>query len=78
MSGGGYQVMQALYAIGSGRFLVRGWETAHKNWELFQRLRMILIFSIVCEELGVFGAILLLLMFGYIFCIVCFYCSECA
>ena len=25
-----------------------------------------MIFSIVCEELGVFGAILLLLMFGYL------------
>ena len=27
---------------------------------------MILIFSIICEELGVFGALLLLLMFGYL------------
>ena len=25
-----------------------------------------MIFSIICEELGVFGALLLLLMFGYL------------
>ena len=42
MSGGGYQVMQSLYAIGSGGVFRKGTgETALRSWEPFRRPRMI-------------------------------------
>ena len=56
MSSGGYQALQGLYAIGSGGFFGKGLGKAQNA----------MIFSIVCEELGVFGVALLLLMFGYL------------
>ena len=50
-SGDGYQTLQALYAIGSGGFF-----EAQND----------MIFSIICEELGIFGAIMVLALFGYL------------
>ena len=52
---GGYQTLQALYAIGSGGFFGRGLEAQND-----------MIFSIICEELGVFGGIFVLILFGYL------------
>ena len=66
MSGGGYQVMQALYAIGSGGFFGKGLGNSAQKLGTIPEAQNDMIFSIVCEELGVFGAILLLLMFGYL------------
>ena len=59
MSSGGYQALQGLYAIGSGGFFGKGLGK-------IPEAQNDMIFSIVCEELGVFGAALLLLMFGYL------------
>ena len=66
MSGSGYQVTQALYAIGSGGFFGKGLGNSAQKLGTIPEAQNDMIFSIVCEELGVFGAILLLLMFGYL------------
>lgn len=65
LSGGGYQVMQALYAIGSGGFFGKGLGNSAQKLGTIPEAQNDMIFSIVCEELGVFGGVLLLLMFGY-------------
>ena len=66
MSTGGYQVMQALYAIGSGGFFGKGLGNSAQKRGTIPEAQNDMIFSIVCEELGVFGALLLFLMFGYL------------
>ena len=66
MSAGGYQVMQALYAIGSGGFFGKGLGNSAQKLGTIPEAQNDMIFSIVCEELGVFGALLLFLMFGYL------------
>ena len=66
MSSGGYQVLQGLYAIGSGGFFGKGLGNSAQKLGTIPEAQNDMIFSIVCEELGVFGAALLLLMFGYL------------
>lgn len=66
LSGGGYQVMQALYAIGSGGFFGKGLGNSAQKLGTIPEAQNDMIFSIVCEELGVFGGVLLMLMFGYL------------
>lgn len=66
LSDGGYQVMQALYAIGSGGFFGKGLGNSAQKLGTIPEAQNDMIFSIVCEELGVFGALLLFLMFGYL------------
>ena len=62
-SEGGYQIMQALYAIGSGGFFGKGLgNSAQKT--IIPEVQNDMILSIICEELGVFGAILVLTLFG--------------
>ena len=63
---GGYQVLQALYAIGSGGFFGKGLGNSAQKLGTIPEAQNDMIFAIVCEELGVFGAVLLLLMFGYL------------
>ena len=68
MSGGGYQVMQSLYAIGSGGFFGKGLGNSAQKLGTIPEAQNDMIFSIVCEELGVFGGVLLILMFLYLHC----------
>lgn len=63
---GGYQVIQGLYAIGSGGFFGKGLGNSEQKLSTIPEAQNDMIFSIICEELGVFGAILVLLMFGYL------------
>lgn len=63
---GGYQVMQALYAIGSGGFFGKGLGNSAQKLEAVPEAQNDMIFSIVCEELGVFGAAMLTLMFIFL------------
>jgi len=63
LSDGGYQVMQGLYAIGSGGFFGKGLGNSAQK-VVIPEAHNDMILSIICEELGVFGAIVLLLMFG--------------
>ena len=66
LSTGGYQVMQALYAIGSGGFFGKGLGNSTQKLSTIPEAQNDMIFSIICEELGLFGAILVLLLFGYL------------
>lgn len=62
---GGYQVLQGLYAIGSGGFFGKGLGNGTQKLSI-PEAQNDMIFAVVCEELGLFGAILLLLLFGYL------------
>ena len=62
----GFQTIQGLYAIGSGRIFGCGLGKGLQKLGFVPEAQNDMIFSIVCEELGVFGAALLLLMFGYL------------
>lgn len=64
-SEGGYQVMQALYAIGSGGFFGKGLGNSAQKLGALPEAQNDMIFSIICEELGVFGAVLVILMFVF-------------
>ncbi|MEY8427652.1 FtsW/RodA/SpoVE family cell cycle protein [Lachnospiraceae bacterium 46-15] len=60
---GGYQVMQGLYAIGSGGFFGKGLGNSIQKLSAVPEAQNDMIFAIICEELGVFGAAMLTLMF---------------
>lgn len=65
-SQGGYQVMQALYAIGSGGFFGKGLGNSAQKLGAVPEAQNDMIFSIICEELGVFGAALVILLFVFL------------
>ncbi len=65
-SGDGYQTLQALYAIGSGGLLGRGLGNSIQKLGSVPEAQNDMIFSIVCEELGIVGGIIVLLMFAYL------------
>ena len=65
-SGDGYQTIQALYAIGSCGFLGRGLGNSIQKLGSVPEAQNDMIFSIVCEELGILGGIILLLLFAYL------------
>lgn len=62
-SEGGYQIMQALYAIGSGGFFGKGLGNSAQKM-IIPEVQNDMILSIICEELGVFGAIMVLILLG--------------
>ncbi len=62
---GGYQIMQGLYAIGSGGFFGKGLGNSSQKLGALPEAQNDMIFSIICEELGVFGAILVIMMFVF-------------
>lgn len=62
----GYQVIQSLYAIGSGSFLGKGLGNGTQKLSAIPEAQNDMIFAIICEELGVMGAILLFLLYGYL------------
>lgn len=61
---GGFQVMQGLYAIGSGGFFGKGLGNSTQKLGVIPEVQNDMILTIVCEELGVFGVIVVLVMFG--------------
>lgn len=65
-SGDGYQTIQALYAIGSGGLLGRGLGNSIQKLGSVPEAQNDMIFSIVCEELGIVGGVILLLLFAYL------------
>jgi cell division protein FtsW len=64
-SGKGFQVTQGLYAIGSGGLFGKGLGNSVQK-TLLPEAQNDMIFSIVCEELGIFGAALVLILFAYL------------
>lgn len=67
-----YQTIQALYAIGSGGFLGRGLGNSIQKLGSVPEAQNDMIFSIICEELGIAGGVILLLLFGYLLYRLCF------
>ena len=61
----GYQTLQGLYAIGSGGFFGRGLGQSLQKLGFVPEPQNDIIYSIICEELGLFGATLLILMFMF-------------
>lgn len=59
----GYQTMQGLYAIGSGGLFGRGLGSSMQKLGFVPEAQNDMIFSIICEELGLAGAVLLMLLF---------------
>ncbi len=62
-SEGGYQVMQGLYAVGSGGFFGKGLGNSAQKM-VIPEVQNDMILSIICEELGVFGVIMVFVLFG--------------
>lgn len=65
-SKGGYQVMQGLYAIGSGGLFGKGLGNSVQKLQALPEAQNDMIFSIICEELGVFGALIVVLLFVFL------------
>ena len=61
-SGEGFQTMQSLYAIGSGGIWGKGLGTSTQKMVL-PEAENDMIFSIICEELGLVGAFIVIVMF---------------
>ncbi len=61
---GGYQFIQSLYAIGSGGLFGVGFGQSRQKQLFLPEPENDFIFSIVCEELGLIGAGLILLLFA--------------
>lgn len=61
--GKGFQTLQALYAIGSGGIWGKGLGQSMQKLGFLPEAQNDMIFSIICEELGLFGAIAIILMF---------------
>lgn len=61
--GKGFQTLQALYAIGSGGIWGKGLGQSMQKLSFIPEAQNDMIFSIICEELGLFGAIAIILMF---------------
>ncbi len=59
----GYQTLQGLYAIGSGGLFGKGLGASMQKLGFVPEAQNDMIFSIICEELGLFGAICLILLF---------------
>ncbi|MEE8885471.1 MAG: putative peptidoglycan glycosyltransferase FtsW [Eubacteriales bacterium] len=66
-----YQVLQGLYAIGSGGFFGKGLGNSSQKLSTIPEAQNDMIFAIICEELGLFGAIIVLLLFGYLLYRIC-------
>ena len=62
---GGYQVLQGLYAIGSGGLLGKGLGQSIQKLSFLPEPQNDMIFAIICEELGLFGAIMVIFMFMF-------------
>lgn len=59
----GYQILQGLYAIASGGLFGVGLGKSMQKLGFIPESHNDMIFSIICEELGLFGAIMVILVF---------------
>ncbi len=62
-SGDGWQIVQSLYAIGSGGFFGLGLGQSRQKFLYLPEPQNDFIFSIICEELGFIGALLVIVLF---------------
>lgn len=59
----GYQILQGLYAIASGGLFGKGLGESMQKMGFIPESHNDMIFSVICEELGLFGAFALILLF---------------
>lgn len=59
----GYQTLQSLYAIGSGGMFGKGLGQSMQKLGFIPESHNDMIFSVICEELGLFGAICVIFLF---------------
>lgn len=62
---GGFQTLQALYALGSGGLFGKGLGQSVQKLGFVPEAQNDMVFSIICEELGVFGGIAIIILFGF-------------
>jgi len=62
-SGDGYQTVQGLYAIGSGGFFGKGLGNSTQKM-IIPEVQNDMVLTVICEELGIFGVIIILVLFG--------------
>ena len=60
----GFQTIQGLYAIGSGGIFGKGLGSSLQKLGFVPEAQNDMIFSIICEETGLLGAVLVMLIFG--------------
>ena len=60
----GYQILQSLYAIGSGGLFGLGLGKSKQKYLYLPFQYNDYIFAIVCEELGLLGALMIMMLFG--------------
>ena len=60
----GFQIVQSLYAIGSGGMFGLGLGQSRQKLGFIPEAHNDIIFSVICEELGFIGAFLVLFLFG--------------
>lgn len=60
----GFQTVQALYAIGSGGLFGKGLGKSLQKLGYIPESQNDMVFSIICEEIGLFGAIFVIIVFG--------------
>lgn len=59
----GYQTLQGLYAIGSGGLFGKGLGESMQKLGYIPEAQNDMIFSVICEELGLFGAVCVIILF---------------
>ena len=59
----GFQILQGLYAIGSGGLFGKGLGNSIQKLKFLPEPQNDMIFAVICEELGLFGACCVILMF---------------
>lgn len=64
MKDSGYQMVQSLYAIGSGGLFGVGLGQSREKYLYLPEAHTDFIYSVICEELGFVGAILVIVMFA--------------
>ncbi|MBO5734297.1 MAG: putative lipid II flippase FtsW [Clostridia bacterium] len=62
--GKGWQIIQSLYAIGSGGFFGLGFGNSRQKFMYVSEPQNDFIFAIICEELGLIGAFVVIALFG--------------
>lgn len=64
--GSAYQTLQGLYAIGSGGLFGVGLGNSRQKYGYIIEVQNDFVFTIICEELGFFGAALLVILFALV------------
>lgn len=62
----GYQTLQSLYAIGSGGLWGKGLGQSIQKMDFIPEVQNDMIFSVICEELGLVGGVALIMLFLFL------------